>query len=234
MQRYSNIYKKIPREILLLKSLPCLYGKCSFCNYILDNSTNLDEIKKTNTEIINLITGKFGVVEIINSGSVFELPLPILEAIKAKIDTTKNIIHTLYFEAYYGYRKRLHEIREFFPNQEVRYRIGIETFDDKFREMVLNKPFSTVDLIGLSEKFYACCLLVCIIGQTREQILKDIEIARNNFKEITINVFVNNGTSVTRDEELAKWFVNEVYPNLKEEKNIEILIDNKDLGIYVQ
>lgn len=232
MQRYSKIQDKIPREILLLKSLPCLYGKCSFCNYILDNSISLEEIQSVNAEIIEQITGEYGVVEIINSGSVFELPKPVLEAIKLKVEQQQ--VRILYFEVYYGYRKRLNEIRQFFPNQEIRYRIGIETFDDEFRSRVLNKPFSTADLADLARSFHACCLLICVQGQTREQIVTDIELARSNFKEVTLNVFIDNGTSVFRDESLVAWFVQEIYPSLKDELNIEILIDNKDLGVYVQ
>ena len=232
MQRYSKIFDKVSREMILLKSLPCLYGKCSFCNYILDNSTNLEEIYTTNNEIIEAITGEFGVLEVINSGSVFEIPKLVLDAIKAKVDE-KNI-PLLYFEAYYGYRKRLDEMRKFFNKQEIRYRIGIETFDDKFRGEVLNKPFPTDDLSDLSQKFYGCLLLICIQGQTKQQILDDIKIARQHFKEITISVFVNNTTPIKRDENLVKWFISEIYPSIKAEPNIEILIDNKDLGVYVQ
>ncbi len=232
MQRYSKIHAKIPREILLLKSLPCLYGKCSFCNYILDNSISLEEIQSVNAEIIQQITGEYGVVEILNSGSVFELPQVVLDAIKLKVEQQQ--VQVLYFEVYYGYRKRLDEIRQFFPNQEIRYRIGIETFDDEFRARVLNKPFSTANLADLGEKFYACCLLICVQGQTRAQIMNDIALARANFKEITLNVFINNGTAVLRDDALVAWFVQEIFPELQNEPNIEILIDNKDLGVYVQ
>jgi hypothetical protein len=232
MQRYSKVFNKVAREMILLKSLPCLYGKCSFCNYILDNSTDLEEIYVTNNEIIEEVTGELGVLEVINSGSVFEIPKPVLDAIKAKVDE-KNI-KLLYFEAYYGYRKRLDEMRKFFNGQEIRYRIGIETFDDKFRSEILNKPFPTDDISTLSREFYACCLLICIQGQTKQQILADIAIARENFREVTINVFVNNTTQIKRDEELVKWFVQDIYPSIKDEANVETLIDNKDLGVYVQ
>ena len=232
MQRYSKVFDKVSREMILLKSLPCLYGKCSFCNYILDNSTDLEEIYSTNNDIISAVTGEFGVLEVINSGSVFEIPKPVLDAIKVKVDE-KNI-KLLYFEAYYGYRKRLDEMRKFFSKQEIRYRIGIETFDDKFRSDVLNKPFPTDDLADLASKFYCCCLLICVKGQTKEQIVNDIILARTHFNEVRINVFIDNDTKVTRDEELVKWFVKEVYPSIKDEPNVETLIDNKDLGVYVQ
>lgn len=232
MQRYSIIHDKLPREVLLLKSFPCIYGKCTFCNYILDNSVSLVEIEDANDKVIAQITGQYGVIEVLNSGSVFELPPSILTQIKAKIDEVG--IHTIYFETYYGYRKRLNEMRAYFSNQEVRYRIGIETFDDEFRERVLNKPFPTDDIMQLADDFYACCLLICIQGQTKEQILNDIKLARDHFKVITINVFIENDTPVKRDDELVKWFINDVYPSLKNEPQIEILLDNKDLGVFVQ
>ncbi len=232
MQRYNIIKDKIPREILLLKSLPCLYGKCSFCNYILDNSTNINEIIDTNVEIVNMISGEFGVVEIINSGSVFEIPEAILSLIREKCNSKQ--IHTIYFEVYYGYRKRLKEIIDYFPKQEIRFRIGIETFDDEFRERVYNKPFPTTNLKEFSTNFYACCLLICVQGQVIEQIENDIKIALTYFKEVTINVFVDNGTPVKHDSNLFNLFMTNIYPKIKDLPNIEILIDNKDLGVFVQ
>ena len=83
-------------------------------------------------------------------------------------------------------------------------------------------------------KFYSCCLLICTAGQTRDQIINDIETALKYFKEITINVFINNDTTIKKDEKLVKWFLAEIYPSLSKEKNIEILVDNKDLGVFVQ
>jgi hypothetical protein len=46
-----------------------------------------------------------------------------------------------------------------------------------------------------------------------------------------VNVFCKNTTTIKRDDELAKWFVSEVYPKLKESDKIEILINNTDLGV---
>lgn len=68
MQRYSIIHDKLPREVLLLKSYPCIYGKCTFCNYILDNSLSLAEIEDANDSVIAQLTGQYGVVEILIRG----------------------------------------------------------------------------------------------------------------------------------------------------------------------
>lgn len=38
--------------------------------------------------------------------------------------------------------------------------------------------------------------MICIQGQTKEQILLDIKTAADNFQEITISVFNDNGTVV--------------------------------------
>ena len=55
-----------------------------------------------------------------------------------------------------------------------------------------------------------------------------------NFKELVVSVFVNNGTEIERDEELVDWFLTEIYQKYKDVPNIEILVDNKDFGVYVQ
>lgn len=231
MERYNKITEKNNREILLLKSFACSYGKCAFCNYILDNSYDENEINEVNIELLNKVTGEFGCLEIINSASVFELPEKTLKYIKKTVDNKK--IKILYFEVYYSYIKRLEEIINFFPNQEIRFKVGIETFDNDYRTKILKKNFILNDYSQLS-KFYSCCLLICSMGQTKEQILNDISTSLKYFKEITINVFINNDTEITRDEELVKWFLTDIYPSLKDKKNIEILVDNKDLGVFVQ
>ena len=137
--RYNKITDKHQREIVLLKSFPCKYGKCSFCNYIEDNSLDEEEIDNVNMEVLKEITGEYGVLEVINSGSVFELTQKTLEEIK-RIVKEKNI-KILYFEIYYGYIKRIEEIKKYFSGVEIRFRMGIETFDNNFRVKVYNKNF---------------------------------------------------------------------------------------------
>ena len=85
----------------------------------------------------------------------------------------------------------------------------------------------------LSEKIYSVCLLIATQGQTKEMIKNDIEMGLKYFKAITINVFVDNGTVVKRDAELVKWFVQDM-KHLFNNDRVEILIDNKDLGVYEQ
>lgn len=231
--RYNKIEDKHQREIVLLKSFPCKYGKCSFCNYIEDNSLDEKEIDRVNLEVLQEVTGEYGVLEVINSGSVFELTQRTLAEIK-KVVLEKNI-KTLYFEIYYGYIKRLKEIREYFSGIEIRFRMGLETFDNRYRIEGYNKNFSLNEeqLEEIGKEVYSVCLLICTKGQTKEMIDRDIELGLRYFRGITINIFIDNGTVVKRDEELVRWFIKK-YSYLTADDRVELLIDNKDLGVFEQ
>lgn len=112
MERYSVIPEKNRREIVLLRAFPCAWGKCSFCDYIEDNGRDEKEMAEQNRQVLSWVTGETGVLEVINSGSCFELPRGTLEDIR-KIVHEKNI-RRLIFESHWIYRKRLDEMREFF------------------------------------------------------------------------------------------------------------------------
>ncbi|MGL5124308.1 MAG: radical SAM protein [Fusobacteriaceae bacterium] len=231
--RYSKIKVGKFREIVLLKGLPCKYGKCSFCNYIEDNSLDEGLLMNTNLKVLKNITGEFGVLEVINSGSVFELPLSTLEKIREIVVEKK--IKTLIFEIYYGYINRIEEIKFFFPKVEVLFKMGIETFDNEFRKKIYNKNFTLIekDWKELSKKLYSVCLLVCTKGQTKEMIEKDINLGLRYFPHITINIFINNGTIIKNDPELERWII-EKYGHLSKDLRVDFLITNKDFGVFEQ
>lgn len=227
MDRYNKITNKNNREIVLLRSFPCIWGKCSFCDYIDDNGRDEDELNKLNKEVLDNVTGEFGVLEVINSGSCFEIPKETMNYIKKIVDDKK--IKLLFFESHWCYRNRLDEIRNFF-NLPIIFKIGIETFDYDFRNNFLNKNAKFKEAEEVAKSFQSVCLMVGIKGQTKEMIKRDIKILLENFKYGTINVFVNNTTSIKRDEELVQWFRKE-YKYLDEHPTIEVLYHNTDFGV---
>lgn len=227
MDRYNKITNKNNREIVLLRSFPCIWGKCSFCDYIDDNGRDEDELNKLNKEVLDNVTGEFGVLEVINSGSCFEIPKATMNYIKKIVDDKK--IKLLFFESHWCYRNRLDEIRNFF-NVPIIFKIGIETFDYDFRNNFLNKNAKFKEAEEVAKSFQSVCLMVGIKGQTKEMIKRDIKILLENFKYGTINVFVNNTTSIKRDEELVQWFRKE-YKDLDEHPTIEVLYHNTDFGV---
>ncbi|MDU7651093.1 MAG: radical SAM protein [Anaerococcus vaginalis] len=229
MERYSTIDKKYKREIVLLKARPCRWGKCRFCDYIEDNEINEEKIDKINKKVLRKITGKYGVVEVIDSASFFELTEKTKKMIKEIIDE-KNI-HTLFFECHWIYRNKAHEIREYFKNQKIIIKTGVETFDNDFRENYLKKGAGFKDYKEVLKYFDSPCLMVGIKGQTKDMIDRDMDIILNNFNHATVNVFNNNSTDVKRDDKLVDWFLNKYHQRLISNEKIDYLYNITDFGV---
>ncbi len=229
MQRYSKITNvhKYKREIVLLKSRPCAYGKCTFCDYILDNSKNIDEINSINMEVLANITGEFGVLEVINSGNIFELPQATKDEIK-RIIKEKNI-KLLFAEAHWMYKDHLHRIKEIFEI-DVFIKTGLESFDYNFRENILNKGFHHDSVEQLADMYDSVCLLIGVQGQTKEVVANDIKIAKQYFDHTTLNLYVDNTTPIKADKELRDWFIKE-YKHLENDPQFEILYNIEDFGV---
>lgn len=226
INRYSKITNKTKREIVLLKARPCKWGKCTFCDYIEDNEVDNKKIDEINFEVLKNVTGEFGVLEVIDSASVFDLTEATLREIK-RIVEEKNI-KRLFFEAHWIYRNRLDEMRDFFK-VPITFKTGIETFDNNFRENVLKKGADFKDYREVKKYFDSPCVMVGIRGQTREMIDHDMEIIKN-FSHATVNIFMNNSTEIKRDDELLKWFV-EKYRYLEDDPHVDILFEITDFGV---
>ena len=67
MNRYSVIDDKNPREIVLLRSHPCRWGRCFFCDYIADNSIDEEEMISVNKKVLEHVKGLYGRLAVINS-----------------------------------------------------------------------------------------------------------------------------------------------------------------------
>lgn len=228
MNRYNIIDDKNPREIILLRSHPCRWGRCFFCDYIADNSIDEEEMISVNKKVLEDVRGVYGRLEVINSASVFELPIETLEDIR-KVCVAKGI-KEIFFEAYYNYRTRLDEIRDFFDGIEVSFKCGIESFDDDFRNSYLNKNISFKDAKEVASYFDNICLLVGIKGQTKEMIDRDMKLLQENFKRGCINIYVENTTPVKRDQAIVDYF-RDKYSYMDDMENIEILWNNTDFGV---
>lgn len=93
MQRYGIINEKNPREIVLLRGSGCVYKECSFCDYHLDKCSDEAENFALNSSVLSKVTGQYGDLEVINSGSVFELDEKTLALIS---ETCHQRISTLF------------------------------------------------------------------------------------------------------------------------------------------
>lgn len=227
MERYNRITNKNQREIVLLKAFPCAWGKCRFCDYIEDNSRNREEMIELNAEILSNITGEFGVLEVINSGSCFELPKETLALIRDIIHEKK--IERLFFEAHWMYRNNLEKMKEYMGIPII-FKIGVETFDYDFREGYLNKHAGFHSAEEVSHYFDSPCLMVGIKGQTKEMIDYDMKMLKEHFSLGTVNIFTDNSTDIKRDPELVAWFMKK-YAYLLDEPQVEVLYEKTDFGV---
>jgi hypothetical protein len=226
MERYALIHTVLPREFVLLQGQGCKWKRCTFCDYHGDVSDNPFAI---NSEVLAQVQGVYGVLDIINSGSAMELDEQTIQEIKHVVK--QRNIHTLWFEAHYMYRHQLTKFALQFPDVHVKFRCGIESFDGALREQWMKGVNVDVTAEDVAQYFQGVCLLACTVGDSKERILRDIALAEQHFEYASVNVFCENTTQVKLDRELATWFVNVVYPELKQSKKIEILINNTDLGV---
>jgi hypothetical protein len=226
MERYAIIHTVLPREFVLLQGTGCRWKKCTFCDYHADVSDNPFAVNK---EVLTQVQGVYGVLDVINSGSAMELDEQTIAMIKEVVQEKQ--IHTLWFEAHYMYRHQLAKFAEQFEGAEVKFRCGVESFDGSLRQQWNKGIAASVTAQDVAKHFQGVCLLCCTQGDSKERILKDIALAEQYFEYASVNVFCENSTSIKRDNALAKWFVEEVYPNLKDSNKIEVLVENTDLGV---
>lgn len=228
ISRYSVVHGKVSREMVLLQSYPCKWGRCSFCDYIHDNSEDLEKLLQTNSEALASVTGMYRRLDVINSGSAFEIPEATMKEIE-QIVISKNI-EEIFFESHWLYHRRFDQLRKRF-SIPVRIRVGVETFDDAFRNDVLKKGMYYSYIEEVANACDSICLMVGIKGQTQEMVKRDMDILINQFRYGCVNLFIPNTTPVEQDPELIRWFAQE-YAFLKDHPRIDVLFDNKDLGVY--
>jgi len=226
LQRYAKITEKMSREFCLLQGTGCKWKKCAFCDYFHDVSENPFEVNKT---VLAEVTGEYGVLDIINSGSCTELDEKTIELIKQTVNE-KNI-HTLWFEAHYMYRNSLDSFAKQFSGINVKFRTGIETFDANRRSKWQKGVGAEVTAEDVAKFFSGVCLLFAVEGQTRESVSADIESALEYFEYFSVNAFVENTTNLKRDDSMVEWFVQEWYDRLKNDSRAEVLLNNTDLGV---
>lgn len=226
MNRYSLIEKGMKREFLLLQGKGCKWRKCTFCDYHTDTSSDPYEI---NRDVLSLVNGKYGVLDVINSGSCFELDERTIGEIKRVVK--EKDIHTIWFETHWMYHKRLKEFASLFEGVTVKFRVGVESFSGKLRKEWNKGIDEDVSAEEIASYFDGCCLLVGVKGETKEDIINDIHLADKYFEYFSVNLFCPNTTKVERDEDLALFVRTEVVSMLKDNEKAELLIENTDLGV---
>ena len=231
--RYSKILEKNPREIVLMRGSGCKWRRCRFCDYHLDFSLDEKENFLLNRQVIQQITGEFGILEVINSGSFCDLDKATILLILETCITKK--ITTLYFECHWMHRELIADFRKKFADAgiTVKMKIGVETFDSLFRESYLDKGMGNATAEDIAQYFQQVCLLQGLPGQNKESMLKDIALGLQYFERVCVNIMVPNTKSILPDSRVVETFVKEIYPLYKDDDRVDILLNNTDFGVGV-
>lgn len=213
----------------MLRGSGCKYARCTFCDYHFDKCPDEAANFKLNAEVLSRVTGLYGDLEVINSGSVWELGEPTLALIK-QICLDKGIT-TLHFESHWLYRDKIPALRAYFAPIELKMKLGLETFDFDLRERVLNKGISESDPHVIAKDFDEANFLFGIDGQDEESMRRDISLGLELFERICINIMCPNSTPIEPDEDVIGEFMEELYFECQSDPRVDVLIENTDFGV---
>lgn len=231
MIRYSVIAEKNPREIVLLRGSGCRWRRCRFCDYHLDFSRDEVANYALNRAVLAQVTGRFGRLEVINSGSFSDLDEDSFRELERVCAETG--IKTLHFECHWRDRAAIGPLRARLGAQgiEARLKIGVESFDADFRERVLDKGIDETDPARIAALYDECCLLVGLPGQTVSGMARDIETGLAHFDRVCVNLMTPNGAPLQPDAAVCAAFAREVAPRWADDSRVDILMENTDFGV---
>ncbi len=225
LERYSVIETGFRREFILLQGTGCRWRKCTFCDYYLDTSPDPYAV---NAPVLEEVTGRYGVLDVINSGSAMEFDDRTIALIAETV--RKRNIEDLWFETHWMYRSELEAFSAHFPCR-VHYRIGVESFNPDLRIRWKKGIGRDVTPEMIRKYFEGVCLLAGMEGQTEEDIMESVEIAERLFDYYSVNLFCPNSSAEKRNEELCRIFTAELAPIIRRSSKAEVLIENTDLGV---
>ncbi|MGN0242656.1 MAG: radical SAM protein [Lachnospiraceae bacterium] len=231
MERYSVIHEKNPREIVLLRGSGCRWRRCTFCDYHLDYSRDIEANALLNREVLSRVTGIHEHLEVINSGSFVDLDEKTMEYIQGVC--VRKRIRTIHFESHWNHREAIPALREAFAELgvTVKIKIGVETFDALYREEILKKGITESEPALIAADFDECCLLFGLHGQTVASMRRDIETGLEYFERVCVNIMVENSTKIKPDMRVIEQFCEELYPEYIDNPRVDILLENTDFGV---
>lgn len=229
--RYSITPGSNPHEIVMLRGSGCKWRKCRFCDYHLDFSKDEDENFALNQKVLSCVEGKYPLLEVINSGSFCDIDertmLLIFETARAKN------IRELSFECHWIHRDKIAAFRKRVASEGflLRIKMGVETFDELFRESYLDKGMKGATPADIAEYADDVCLLQGIPAQTAESMKRDIDTALAFFKRVCVNIMTENSAKIPPDPRVISIFRNEVFPLYAENPRVDIIMDNSAWGL---
>ncbi len=185
------------RLIVILKGFPCSWGRCSFCPFSLEQSTNVREVIDTNRRIINkaielMRKDHYERVAVFNGGSFHELPFDTIEELK---DLAMNRVFEIESRSEFVTLDSLKSILSFYKPKKLIVRLGFEVYDEEIREKLLRKGMPDSELkriinlrnktkeLGLPIEFW-CYILFGIEYIPEEKVIESVTAFKKIFDGI--------------------------------------------------
>ena len=131
--RYSKILEKNPREIVLLRGNGCKWRRCRFCDYHTDFSLDEQANFQLNSKVLAQVTGEFGRLEVINSGSFCDLNDATISLLLDLCMTQK--ITTVYFECHWMHRELIADFKKIYTSISIEEaNLQLEAFETKYEK----------------------------------------------------------------------------------------------------
>ncbi len=140
------------RLVLILKGYPCSWGKCIFCPFAIEQSTNIKEIIEVNRSIVKkalkLIESKgYMRVAVFNGSSFHELPY---DSIEKLAPIAEGRVFEVEERPEYVTKDSVKFIYSSYLPTKLIIRVGFEVFDESLRNDYLRKGIPDSEVLRLS------------------------------------------------------------------------------------
>ncbi len=140
------------RLVLVLRGLPCAWGRCTFCPFALEQSVNVGEVIEANRRIIREARRLAGEckpsrISVFNGSSFYELPVDTLTALRP---LTEGRVVDIESRPEYLSLETLASTIRLLGARLLVVRVGVEVWDERLRNEYLRKGISREEVLRVS------------------------------------------------------------------------------------
>ncbi len=141
------------RVIIVLQGFPCSWGKCRFCPFYLEQSTNLREVLERDRAIIEearRIASEIRAdrITVFNGGSFFELPMAVVSELAS---LTRGRVVDIESRPEFLTLETISHALDLLKPARLVVRVGLEVADERVRNEVLGKGIPDSEVRRVSE-----------------------------------------------------------------------------------
>lgn len=141
------------RLVIILKGFPCVWGRCSFCPFSLEQTCDIRDLINTNRAIISkaleiISSEDYKRIAVFNGGSFYELPYDTIEKLQ---DLAKGRIFEIESRSEFITLKGIEGLLRYYEPEKLIIRIGFEVWDEEIREKLLRKGMPNIELYRIVE-----------------------------------------------------------------------------------